>query len=64
MDRVADALWTALDQLNQSFAEAVEKLWVLHKSDPQTYVEAVKYLSSLQPVQVSFCHRFYIYFLN
>ncbi|KAF9049746.1 phosphomevalonate kinase [Panaeolus papilionaceus] len=47
----ADALWTHLDQLNQSFAQTLLHLCKLHDQDPETYQEAVKYMATLQPLQ-------------
>ncbi|PPR07378.1 hypothetical protein CVT26_013694 [Gymnopilus dilepis] len=49
----ADALWTHLDQLNQSLARTLLHLSKLHDQDPENYKTAVKYLSSLQAVQWS-----------
>ncbi|KAL1673938.1 ribosomal protein S5 domain 2-type protein [Schizophyllum commune] len=46
------ALWTALDQLNQSLAQTLLHLSRLHDADPGGYASAVKYISSLQAVQV------------
>ncbi len=48
----ADALWKNLDQLNQSLAQVLLQLSTLHDKDPQNYESAVKYLSSLQSLQV------------
>ena len=48
----AKALWTALDQLNQSLAQTLLHLSRLHDADPEGYASAVKYISSLQAVQV------------
>lgn len=50
-DEEAKALWTALDQLNQSFAQTLMHISKLHDDDPATYTEAVKYISSLQSLQ-------------
>lgn len=47
----AHALWTSLDQLNQSLARTLLHLSLLHSKDAENYGSAVKYLSSLQPVQ-------------
>ncbi|KAF8629682.1 hypothetical protein AX17_005618 [Amanita inopinata Kibby_2008] len=47
----ADALWGSLDQLNQSLAQTLLQLSRLHVQDPKNYESAVKYISSLQPVQ-------------
>lgn len=64
--RPAAALWTSLDQLNQSLAQTLLHLSKLHEGDPENYASAVKYISSLQPVQVSsnnktFMHSSLIY---
>lgn len=45
-------LWREIDQLNQSFAQTLLHITKLHNDDPDNYGEAVKYLSSLQPIQV------------
>jgi phosphomevalonate kinase len=55
-DDLADALWRSLDQLNQSLGQALVHLTKLHAGDPNNYESAVKYISSLQPVQVR-CFR-------
>lgn len=47
----ANALWKALDQLNQSLAQTLLHLGKLHDQDPKNYAESVKYISTLQPVQ-------------
>ncbi|KAJ7579260.1 phosphomevalonate kinase [Mycena floridula] len=47
----ANALWTSLDQLNQSLAQTLLHIGQLHANDPENYASAVKYISSLQPVQ-------------
>lgn len=52
----ANALWKNLDQLNQSLAQTLLHLEKLHKQDPKNYAESVKYISTLQPVQV--CSHF------
>jgi len=49
----ADALWTHIDQLNQSLAQTLLQLSKLHDQDPKNYKKAIKYLSSLQAVQWS-----------
>lgn len=48
----ATALWTALDQLNQSLAQTLLHIAKLYSEDSSTYLSALKYISSLQPVQV------------
>ncbi|KAF8906532.1 ribosomal protein S5 domain 2-type protein [Gymnopilus junonius] len=48
----ADTFWTHLDQLNQSLAQTLLQLSKLYDQDPQNYKKAIKYLSSLQAVQV------------
>ncbi|TEB38374.1 phosphomevalonate kinase [Coprinellus micaceus] len=47
----AGALWKSLDQLNQSLAQTLLHLGKLYEKDPKNYVESVKYISTLQPVQ-------------
>ncbi|KAF8893327.1 phosphomevalonate kinase [Infundibulicybe gibba] len=47
----AKALWTSLDQLNQSLAQTLLHLSKLHDQDTENYASAVKYISSLQPIQ-------------
>lgn len=49
----ADTLWREIDQLNQSLAQTLLHIAKLHVQDPLNYGTAVKYISSLQPVQVS-----------
>jgi phosphomevalonate kinase len=49
----ADTLWREIDQLNQSFAQTLLHISKLHDQDTVNYGTAVKYISSLQPVQVS-----------
>ncbi|KAK2463275.1 hypothetical protein APHAL10511_004930 [Amanita phalloides] len=47
----ANELWGSLDQLNQSLGQTLLHLSKLHASDCKNYESAVKYISSLQPVQ-------------
>ncbi|KAJ8463815.1 hypothetical protein ONZ45_g17450 [Pleurotus djamor] len=47
----AHALWTSIDQLNQSLANVLNRITQLHDKDPEVYGAAVKYLSTLQAVQ-------------
>ncbi|KAF8658316.1 hypothetical protein AX16_002085 [Volvariella volvacea WC 439] len=47
----SDALWNSLHQLNLSLAKTLEELTLLHEKDPENYTSAVKYISSLQPIQ-------------
>lgn len=49
---IADTLWREIDQLNQSLAQTLLHITKLHDKDPENYGAAVKYISSLQPVQV------------
>lgn len=58
-DILANALWTTLDQLNQSLARTLLRITHLHAEDPETYTKAIKYISSLQAVQVSSGHQKY-----
>jgi phosphomevalonate kinase len=48
---IAEALWKHLDQLNQSLARTLLHLSKLHDQDPVNYKSAVKYISTLQPLQ-------------
>lgn len=50
---LAHSLWTTINQRNQSLANTLLHLSELYSQDPTSYVRAVKYISSLQPVQVS-----------
>jgi phosphomevalonate kinase len=52
---VAEALWTNLDQQNQSLAQTLLHLGKLAEDDHENYASAVKYICSLQPVQVRRC---------
>ncbi|KAF7782555.1 hypothetical protein Agabi119p4_1931 [Agaricus bisporus var. burnettii] len=47
----ADTLWREIDQLNQSFAQTLLHISTLHDQDTVNYGTALKYISSLQPVQ-------------
>jgi hypothetical protein len=49
---LANALWVHLNQLNQSLSQTLLHLSKLYEQDKENYESAVKYLSSLQPVQV------------
>jgi len=49
---IADSLWAHLDQVNQSFAQALLRLSELYARDPKNYKTAIKYIASLQPAQV------------
>lgn len=57
---VANALWVHINQLNQSLAQTLLHLLKLYEQDNENYESAVKYLSSLQPVQVCF-HSTYFF---
>ena len=48
---IAETLWKHLDQLNQSLAQTLLHLSRLHDQDPANYKSAVKYISTLQPLQ-------------
>ena len=48
---IAETLWKHLDQLNQSLAQTLLHLSKLHDQDPVNYKSAVKYISTLQPLQ-------------
>lgn len=56
----SDNLWATLHAQNQALAATLLRMKGLGDSDPENYAAAVKYLSSLQPVQVS--HFFLVYF--
>ncbi|KAF8161094.1 ribosomal protein S5 domain 2-type protein [Crassisporium funariophilum] len=61
----ANALWTHLNQLNQSLAQTLLHLSTLYEQDEPNYKSAVKYISSLQPVQVSFyIHMLFLWLIN
>ncbi|KIK55390.1 hypothetical protein GYMLUDRAFT_76514 [Collybiopsis luxurians FD-317 M1] len=47
----AHALWTSLDQLNQSLVSSLSHLSILHTQDPRIYASTVKFISLLQPIQ-------------
>jgi hypothetical protein len=57
----AHALWSAIDQWTRSLANTLTALCDMESRDPECYSGVVKYLSTLQPVQVkdlpfhSFC---------
>lgn len=48
----AHSVWTALDQLNTSLAQTLARLSMLHEQDSEAYLGTVKYISSMQSVQV------------
>jgi len=47
----AHSLWTALDQCNTSLGQTLMRLSQLYEQDQHTYVETVRWVSGLQPVQ-------------
>ena len=49
---IAHSLWTALDQCNTSLGQTLTRLSQLHEQDEHAYVETVRWVSGLQPVQV------------
>lgn len=49
---LADALWNALDKVNHALSKTLLKLSDLHARNEKAYTKAVKYLSTLQTVQV------------
>ena len=53
----ADALWAALNESNQALAKTLLSLSDMYDSDPISYKDAVKHISSLQHAQVSLCYR-------
>jgi phosphomevalonate kinase len=60
---LANALWVHINQLNQSLAQTFLHLSKLFEQDKENYESAVKYLSSLQPVQVILSFYFICFFL-
>ncbi|KAJ3865451.1 phosphomevalonate kinase [Lentinula novae-zelandiae] len=47
----ANAVWTAIDQLNQSLASTLLRLSAFHSENPASYASIVKFISTLQPLQ-------------
>ncbi|KAJ4497135.1 phosphomevalonate kinase [Lentinula lateritia] len=47
----ANAVWTAIDQLNQSLSSTLLRLSVFHSENPASYASIVKFISTLQPLQ-------------
>ncbi|KAJ3910032.1 phosphomevalonate kinase [Lentinula edodes] len=47
----ANAVWTAIDQLNQSLASTLLRLSAFHSENPACYASIVKFISTLQPLQ-------------
>ncbi|KAF9268879.1 Phosphomevalonate kinase [Marasmius fiardii PR-910] len=47
----AEAVWNEIDQKNQSLVKTLQQLTGLHSRDPENYSRALKYISSLQPLQ-------------
>ncbi|KAH9047887.1 Phosphomevalonate kinase [Lactarius hengduanensis] len=47
----AHSLWTALDQCNTSLGQTLTRLSQLYEQDQHSYVETVRWVSGLQPVQ-------------
>ncbi|KAH9083542.1 Phosphomevalonate kinase [Lactarius deliciosus] len=45
------SLWTALDQCNTSLGQTLTRLSQLYEQDQHSYVETVRWVSGLQPVQ-------------
>lgn len=50
---LALALWTDIDRLNTRLAETLAALSELYEQDASSYTTALKYIASLQPIQVS-----------
>ncbi|KAF8274552.1 Phosphomevalonate kinase [Lactarius quietus] len=48
---VAHSLWTSLEQCNTSLGQTLMRLSELHEQDQHSYVETVRWVSGLQPVQ-------------
>ena len=49
---LADELWNALDTVNRALSQTLLRLSDLHARNEKAYTKAVKYLSTLQTVQV------------
>jgi phosphomevalonate kinase len=47
----AHSLWTSLDQSNTSLGQTLMRLSQLHEKDQHAYVETVRWVSGLQPMQ-------------
>jgi hypothetical protein len=58
----AHSLWTALDQCNTSLGQTLTRLSQLHEQDQHAYVETVRWVSGLQPVQVRLPFRLFTAF--
>ncbi|KAI0256085.1 ribosomal protein S5 domain 2-type protein [Lactifluus subvellereus] len=48
---IAHSLWTALDQCNMSLGQTLARLTELYQRDEHAYVETVRWISGLQPMQ-------------
>ena len=48
----AHSLWTSLDQCNTSLGQTLMRLTQLYEKDEHAYVETVRWVSGLQPMQV------------
>jgi hypothetical protein len=53
VNTAALSLWTTLNHLNQSLAAALLSLSAIYSKDPKVYANAVDYISTLPPLQVS-----------
>ncbi|KAJ4483413.1 phosphomevalonate kinase [Lentinula aciculospora] len=47
----ANAVWNAIDQLNQSLSSTLLRISTYHSKDPANYASIVKFISTLQPMQ-------------
>ncbi|KAJ3735703.1 phosphomevalonate kinase [Lentinula guzmanii] len=47
----ANAVWTAIDKLNQSLASTLSRISDFHSQSPGRYASIVKFISTLQPLQ-------------
>jgi hypothetical protein len=50
--RVANELWARVDNLNRSLADALNRLSDLYGANEKAYIAGVRYVNSVQPVQV------------
>jgi hypothetical protein len=50
---VAHALWTALDECNRALVKTLSEISHLETTNSSLYAGVVKYISTLQPLQVS-----------
>jgi len=58
--KVADDLWTSLDEENNEFGRILSSLSVEQEKNAAVYEEVANYLSSMQQIQVRGYHFFHI----